>query len=366
VKKGLWILLAVAVAGPGCASCRVARDQDGLRKAVLDLNTNQIMDNLIRLDKGLPIVHIDYFQLTGQVTDTVGGEGDFEQTVHDAQSFPLLVLREVSDVWTGKLTATRENQVSVIGQPVTNNPEVYNAYLAYYAKPGHLMKTAEPPPPGEALLVRCAEPCCDDAGCRGPAKGLWGCRRHKADVVYYWIPCACKEDFRELCLYAVVMRGQIQGVPDYFEANILGVTDVTGDDKKDFTGRGQVTVTIILDREVPNAEGALIATIKGRRYEKKELLVGPLPKTTPAQPPGPGRPETISTTKRLELTFAFGPGQRRVPGDPNDAIAELTRQPVRLKFDRFNPPVPTTSDLLQQIRNQLELIRLGQQLRHVP
>ena len=364
MKKAIWIVLAAVATGPGCATHRVACDQDCLRQAVLDLNTNQIMDNLIRLDKGLPIVHIDYSQLTGQVTDMVGAEGDFESTVDHMTGVGtmLLVARELKNVWTGKLTGSQANQVSVTGQPVTNDPTVYNAYLAFYAKPGRLMKTPEPPPPGAAILVRCAEVGCDDLGCGAHKHGhRWSCR--KPEVIYYWVPCAYKEDFRELTLYAVALRGQVQAVPDYFTATIVGVED----DKETQDGKTvQVTMTIVLDQEVPNAPGVLIATIKGRLYEKAELRVQPIPGKPAAQPLGPGRPEKIVTTDRLRLTFASGDQLGAVKATPEDTISDLAKQTVKIKFNQFSPAVPKTSDLLQQIRNQLELIRLGQQLQRVP
>jgi hypothetical protein len=312
--------------------------------------------------------------LTGQVTDSVGSEGDLEQTVHHVQSLPLMITRELTNLWTGKLTASRQNQVSVTGQPVTGSPEVYNAYLAFYAKPGRLMKTPEPPPPGAAILVRCAEVGCDDFGCGEPKKHSWWCRS-KPEMIYYWVPCAYKDDFRELCLYAVALRGEVQAVPDYFEATILGVTDVqvdekkagTKDEKKDEQRKGRAKMTIVLDKEVPNADGYLIATIKGRLYESQELILDPIitRETPAAQPPTPGHPG-VSMTKRLLLSFGFGPGINRVDATPEDVIGELAKQTVRLKFQRFSPPVPKTSDLLQQIRNQLELIRLDQQLQRVP
>jgi hypothetical protein len=362
MRKGLWLVLAAAALVPGCAADRVASDQDCLRRAVLDLNTNQIMDNLIRLDKGLPIVHIDYSQLTGQITDMVGAEGDLENSVDHTTNLALLVARELKNVWTGKLTASRANQVSATGQPVTNDPTVYNAYLAFYAKPGRLMKTPEPPPPGVAVLVRCAEAGCDDSGCGCRKPGHWW-QQHKPAVIYYWVPCDYKEDFRELCLYTVALRGQVQAVPDYFTATILGVEDV----KQTKDGKGvQLDMTIVLDQEVPNARGVLIATIKGRLYEKSELVVQPFPGKPAAQRLEPGRPDTIVTTDRLHLAFVCGDQPGAVNADPEDAINDLAKQTVRIRFDRFTPPVPKTSDLLQQIRNQLELIRMGQQLQRLP
>jgi hypothetical protein len=356
--KRFWLVLFAAALGSGCTTNQVAKDQDGLRRAVLDLNTNQIMDNLIRLDKGLPIVHVDYTQLTGQVTDTIGSEGSLEQTVHQSTQLPLIILRELSNVWSGKLTASRENQVSVIGNPVTNDPTVYNAYLAFYAKPGRLMKTPEPPPPGAAILVRCAELGCDDHGCGRPGHGHeWG--HHPQEVIYYWVPCEYKNDFRELSLYAVSLRGQVQSAPDYFTATIVGVQD----DKEMMDGKNvQVEMNIVLDQEVPNTDGKLIATVKGRLYEKGELLVQTIPGTTAAQPLGPGRPETIVTTNRLKLMFVTGDKKGFVNANRDDAISDLAGQTVKLNLTPFSPGVPKTADLLQKINNQLELIRLGQQL----
>lgn len=362
MRKGLWAIFFAMFLETGCATCRVASDQDGLRKAVLDLNTNQIMDNLIRLDKGLPIIHIDYSQLTGQVTDSASVEGDLEQTVHHALSLPLMITRELTNVWTGKLGASRQNQVSVTGQPVTTIPEVYNAYLAFYAKNGRLMKSPDPPPPGEAIIVRCAKASCEDHGCSERNRRLWWCRS-SAEVMYYWIPCAFKEDFRELCLYAVALRGQIQAAPDFFSVTILGVqNDKLIKDRKD----EQVVMTIVLDQEVPNAQGSLIATIKGRLYERGELLIQPFPGKRTAQPLGPGRPEEIVTSDRLQLTFVLGEQPGAVNATKEEAINDLVKQSVKLKMKQFSPAVPKTSDLLQQIRNQLELIRLGQQLRRDP
>ena len=361
MRKGLWLVLAAAALVPGCAADRVASDQDCLRRAVLDLNTNQIMDNLIRLDKGLPIVHIDYSQLTGQITDMVGAEGDLENSVDHTTNLALLVARELKNVWTGKLTASRANQVSATGQPVTNDPTVYNAYLAFYAKPGRLMKTPEPPPPGVAVLVRCAEAGCDDSGCGCRKPGHWW-QQHKPAVIYYWVPCDYKEDFRELCLYTVALRGQVQAVPDYFTATILGVED----DKEIKDGKTvQVDMTIVLDQEVPKAPGVLIATIKGRLYEKAELRLQPLPGAQ-AQPLAPGRPEKVITTDRLRLIFVSGEQPGAVNATRDEAISDLAKQAVRIKFNQFSPAVPKTSDLLQQIRNQLELISMGQQLQRVP
>jgi len=52
-------------------------DQQQLRDVLMDYTQDQILDNLIRASNGLPIVHFDLSNITGQVTSkftpTVGG-----------------------------------------------------------------------------------------------------------------------------------------------------------------------------------------------------------------------------------------------------------------------------------------------------
>src|SRR5258708_623877 len=52
----------------GCVVPELRNDQDKIRSALLDLYTNQIIDNLIRASDGMPIIQLDYTNATGTVT----------------------------------------------------------------------------------------------------------------------------------------------------------------------------------------------------------------------------------------------------------------------------------------------------------
>src|ERR1700724_3054963 len=56
MRKASWFVAVLLIADSGCRSQQLARDEDHIRCAVLELQTNQIMDNLIRIRRGLPII----------------------------------------------------------------------------------------------------------------------------------------------------------------------------------------------------------------------------------------------------------------------------------------------------------------------
>src|SRR5438046_1026750 len=65
----------------GCAVYDLHRDQDQMRQALLDLYTDQIMDNLIRASNGMPIVQLDYSNATGTITCKQNASFGEDQTV---------------------------------------------------------------------------------------------------------------------------------------------------------------------------------------------------------------------------------------------------------------------------------------------
>src|SRR4051812_29212877 len=70
----LAMMVACCVGTTGCAVNGIYKDQNLIRATLLDLYTNQILDNLIRASHDLPIVQIDYTNATAQLTikDTAG------------------------------------------------------------------------------------------------------------------------------------------------------------------------------------------------------------------------------------------------------------------------------------------------------
>src|SRR5262245_48869884 len=96
MRRLIWV--AVIFAFAGCQARQLANDQDSMRQAVLDLHTNQIMDNLIRIRQGLPILHVDYLHMTGTISQTAGG------TFGDSQSLIDNVTRTAAATFSHTLT----------------------------------------------------------------------------------------------------------------------------------------------------------------------------------------------------------------------------------------------------------------------
>src|SRR6516165_1193156 len=66
--------LLVVIGFSGCASVsEVKHDQDKIRNALIDLYTNQVIDNLILAANGMPFIQVDYSNATPTVTIAENG-----------------------------------------------------------------------------------------------------------------------------------------------------------------------------------------------------------------------------------------------------------------------------------------------------
>ena len=191
----LMLLLGLA----GCRSAQLAYDQNQFRARLLGLYTDQIMDNLIRADQGLPIVQLDYGKITGTITQMGMGSVTTTQTTMNNKMLVIpTIVRTLTHSFTNAATfnpsASQMNQLTVTADPVLNNNEVYLAYLQYLdpnqrhpnSELTRLMKTPFEPPP-DAVLCGLVRQCGDQ---------------------YYWIPAEYKTEFLQLSLVTTVMRGQ--------------------------------------------------------------------------------------------------------------------------------------------------------------
>jgi len=145
------VLLACLVTLPplGCASTELHRDQDKLRNVVLDLYTNQIFDNLIRATNCMPFVQMDYGTITGNVTvketANIGGNQELDTTrvantlTATASGMLASVTRLFKNFLSYGATGENTNQISMVGTPVNNIDEVYEAYFQYLKLPNALI-----------------------------------------------------------------------------------------------------------------------------------------------------------------------------------------------------------------------------------
>ena len=62
VSRPLWLAASVLLLS-GCQAAQVARQGNNFRQAILDIYTEQALDNLIRARIGMPFVQLKYRDL---------------------------------------------------------------------------------------------------------------------------------------------------------------------------------------------------------------------------------------------------------------------------------------------------------------
>jgi hypothetical protein len=194
----------------GCAVHQLHNDQERMRSVLLELYTNQVMDNLVRAINGLPIIQLDYSNAQATVTaDANFVVSDGLATSH-TNTLTAVALQSTSviRVLTNTLTATpglsNINAVAVQANPVTTNNELYDAYLRYLAEPGSLRISDCPPPKGAAH--RCVQ-------------------FHKK---YYWIPMEFRDEFFALATVTTAQRGLLLFPPeDFYRLSVIDLAEPT-------------------------------------------------------------------------------------------------------------------------------------------
>ena len=352
---GLWLL---CTGWAGCAAPQACKEQERIRCCVLQLLTDQIMDNLVRAANGLPIIQLNYSEMSATVTVDVNGNIEGSQSVKAARELTnaLKVAREFTNNFKYVVGGKDTSVVVIRAAPILDRDEVYNAYLEFLNEPGSLVVTAEPPPPGVAHVVKCF------------------------DKAYYWVPNEpeFKKLFLRLALITSAQRGQpLKGPADFFEATI---EDVDKDAQKGLLP-GQLHLTAKLSKKIPSGAGRLVATIDGKPYPFPVLRY---------KGAGKAFVEAGALTDRVVLVFhpdnpdyqdLLGKEPQPPPGqpapgaivgalqslrgkDPQLAVDRIRRKlinaPAQIYLDDYRPRLRTTEDLLQGISNRLEDIRINQ------
>jgi hypothetical protein len=192
--------IAVALCAAACSGCavhEVHKDHDLIRTTLLDLYTDQIMDNLVRAANNMPIIQVDYTQATAMVTITNSISGSDTQMVmaSNVLSIPATALaatRSITTTLMGMLGNMNTNQVTIQASPVTTQNEVYDAYLEYLRQPDSLIISDDPPPKGAAHICK------------------------KSCGKYYWVPAESRGKFFALALQTTAQRGKPVVTPDEF------------------------------------------------------------------------------------------------------------------------------------------------------
>jgi hypothetical protein len=325
----------------GCAVHELRSDQERIRATLVELNTNQVLDNLVRASKGLPIIQIDYTNASASVTlEETANISDAVTTtnatglmstiakVGAAATTSFAVTAATLNTLIPSMTALHTNQIGISGTPVLTSNELYDAYLAYLGEPGRLQVTACPPAPGEAHLCK---------------------RYHKC---YYWVPVHAKEAFYELATVVTAQRDRMLRPPDDYVVILDGskIDRPTPKKKGEKTGFEFVATKglfVAIDKAVPNPDsGGIVkfaadgSTTPFLQYQGDTSVTDKHPTTY------------LKTTK---LLIIYDSKQRPLKANNRDELEALLRTPpyqsVSLIYNDgdIRPSAPTTSELLDRI-----------------
>lgn len=314
IRRAFGILLCVAGLS-GCAVHEVHKDHDKIRTTLLDLYTNQIMDNLVRTANGMPIIQVDYTRLSGQVTikNTLGGSDNQAATASNVFALPAATLsatRTIVTTLAGNLSNENTNQVMIEAVPVTTSNEVYDAYLEYLSLPGSLIVSHDTPPKGEAHL----------------------CKKYEGN--YFWVPQSRRSDFFRLALLTTAQRGKGLLPPDKFFAVTLKEFI---SDEPNLLEPGNHKLRIKLDRKIPVDDGYLVLDGDAKNPQKFVIHPPDMPST------GPGPSEIVISTLDNEV-----------------ALFKDLPKTAKIFLYHNQPALPTTDDLINRVNFQLQQIQFNQ------
>jgi hypothetical protein len=124
----------------GCQAAQVAHDGKNVRQALLDIYTDQVMDNLIRAKSHEAFVQLAYRDLLVQDLDSFQGnvsDVGLSQQLKNKGPTGLLTsaARTVTNTLTVGATAKRDKTMSFHADPITDKNDIYELYLAFALSP---------------------------------------------------------------------------------------------------------------------------------------------------------------------------------------------------------------------------------------
>jgi hypothetical protein len=300
------------------------KDQDLIRNALLDLYTNQIMDNLVRAANGMPIIQLDYSNASAQVTITnsISGSDSQATTVSNVLTLPastLMATRSILTTLMGGGMSSNGNQVSLLATPVTTMNEVYDAYLEFLdstRNPGSLMVSDCRPKPGMAHIWK------------------------KYNGKYFWVPISYRDAFFKLALITTAQRGKsLLPAPEYFTVNVI---DTVGDPQPG-ARPGTSVVTVKLDQKLPADDLGYMTLDKDNTHT--QFFLDPVSTSPPGAVPQPTdvfKIGILDTKRPLFMNLRAAP------------------QPARVFLVHNRPKPPTIEDLISRVNFQLQQIQFNQ------
>jgi hypothetical protein len=324
VRRVMGALLC-ASALSGCAVHEVHKDHDLIRDTLLDLYTNQIIDNLVRAKNGMPIIQLDYTQASAMVTITnsIAGSDTQAVTANNLLTIPVATLAATRNIMTtlmGNLGNMNANQVTIGAVPLTTSNEVYDAYLQFLDQdknPGSLMVTDHPPEPGLAHICK------------------------KCNGKYYWVPVTYTDLFFKLALLTTARRGKPLADPDNYYTIVAQRLEGAPKDGA-MLPNGTVTmklVTFVLDKAIPSDSGYLVFDDDPQNQYRLKVE--------------PGKPDgDVSQSKFATVSV--------LTGSVADFTKRLPQRRGKIYLEHKPPTQATVDDMLGKISFQLQQIQFNQ------
>lgn len=106
------VTLSLVLQGIGCVATQHEFEQTAIRRTVLNLYEEQVMDNLIRVYNLRPIIQMRYSGITGEIKQTAAGSlGGSQQDAAGA----------ITNMFDYNVEASRENTLSVTADPILDD-----------------------------------------------------------------------------------------------------------------------------------------------------------------------------------------------------------------------------------------------------
>ncbi len=358
------LLLACIPFNSGCQSAQVAHDGKGLRQALLDIYTDQAMDNLIRAHNGQAFVQLAYRDLLVQDVDSLSASIQDGLTTTNTRNKGVggvltSAVHTVTNVATfGAFTGKRDKTMSFHADIITDKNDIYETYLSF-ATNSQLFVVSDVKPPCPVHIMR---------ECGGK---------------YYFVPVEAGGVFQQLLLKTTFMRGPEKAPPpDFYQAKIVAINELLDENGKPIADAdGDITRVIVFDREIPNGPARMVVTLDDQRKITKRLeAMDQLPVAQRPAPGTPGAPQDKSKPDKQLFPPPKQPQQNTAGlpslkgpkrGDPTNSFY-LTWNPVKEHFTDINlvnaaskvysndyppPAAPAPSVDLQRLNDNLDIIR---------
>ena len=315
------LLAALVMAAVGCQTRSMYRTEVNLRDALNDMYTDQAMDNLVRAHEGLPFVQMAYSSLVIQSTDTfnAGFTQSFngsETVARGATGLLTSTSNVVGRTFGMNASANRAKLTSFHAEPVINQNDVYEAYLAFASNPNFLAVSDHKPD----CSVICQKQC----------HNKW-----------FYIPVESGNAFQDLVLRTALMRGPETVPPGFYDVQIQKITFKDSEAKP-----GTVIVQLFLSAAVPSGPGVMVFKVDGRTVKLQVFA-------STEKPVANGVPTT-------QIETQFNPKTMCLTTD------DFQSKHVHIYSYLYPPEAPTTSTFEQQVLNTLENIRANVSTTNLP